>query len=128
MTTYSLLTFSLDTSTAPDISDQQHTHVSVSYETHTRKYTCALVFVSLSVLPNGHSSMVHYHCHMLVTLLDDTNTSNVLRNDLTNLQLSSVNFFSISFQFILDGPHTIGVAQPEILQKLENYSDYPSTR
>lgn len=69
LTTYSLLTFSLDTSAAPDISDRQHPHVSVSYETHTHTHTCAL----LSLLPNGHSSRVHYHCHMLVTLLDDTN-------------------------------------------------------
>lgn len=62
------------------------------------------------------------------TLLDDTNRTNELRNDPAILQLSSVNFFSVSFLFILDGPHTIGVTQPEILQKLENYSNYLSTR
>jgi hypothetical protein len=127
MPTYSLFTFTIDTSAASDISDQQHTYVSVSYHTHTHTHTCALLFVSLPLLPNGHSSTVSYHFHMLVILLDDTKRTNVLCNDIAILQLFSVIFF-ISFQFILDDPHTISVTKPEILQKLENYSNYPTTR
>lgn len=66
LTTYSLLTFSIDTSAAPDISDQQHTHISVSYETHIHAHVCTCVDFSLFITkwPKQYGTLSLSHaCH-----------------------------------------------------------------